>query len=884
LPPGAGYKIGRRAPRLVPAAMRLLRRLRAARPPCEASLPVVEQVGRTVDVLVVGGGIAGLAAAEAATAAGLRVLVAECQTRLGGIADNYDGTIAGAAPAVWLADRVAGLAAAGTAILTGATVTVLGAEGSALIDEAGDATHGPRLWHVTARAVVLATGAAEMPLAFPGNDGPGVLLAGAARLALRRRGTLPGRRVVIAAASDEGYRTALDLAAAGAAVERVVDLRLESEGPMAYIARAHGIRMVLGSGPVAVGRGRGGLATVVVANRVMVDDVALTQTIPCDTLLVSGGWSPDLRLAAQAGARLAFDTAYGLFRIERGLDWLFAAGAANAHYNLAEALDDGWRAGTAAAALLGRPTSEPPARDISATADAPPEMAVAVTSLAGPEAQADTILDAENGVSLRDLAIAMREGYRAPAQLARYAGLGRGGADAAAAALAAIAVTDLGGAPAAPDGWSTEAVAPVPLAALAGPTGAAAFALRTTALGPLPAGVPATAVGGWRLALAFPRPGEAAEPAIRREVAAARATAGLADLSARGRFAVSGAEARAFLDHLLATDLSGLAPGGVMLVLALDEQGFVQGMADLAQFDEERFLLSAAPAATAAWRALLRRAAVAWRGAAPAVADETGRWGAVWVGGPAAADLVHDIADDAGRRPASGRLWQGHVAGTEAWAVPHAATGDPAVEIAVAAAALPALWQRLEPRVVAAGGAVIGSGAWARLHLEAGAPDPVRDGTGITTAADLGLGALVAAAKGGFVGRAALGRRAMAVAGRAQLAGLLPEGKSLPAPGTLLVAGSDGAAARTTVGHVTRSGHSPTARRPIALGLVADAPARIGEQVFFRLSGELCPALVTAPQRIALGPAAASSNPRPADPPGEVRASGKRDPDEAVVD
>ncbi|HVV95131.1 MAG TPA: FAD-dependent oxidoreductase [Hyphomicrobiales bacterium] len=824
LPPGAEFKIGRRPPRLLPALDLLLRRLGviARRPEIRDAGPLLrtEQVERVVDVLVVGGGAAGIAAAEAAAAAGRPVLLAERAARLGGVADGYDGFVDGMPVTAWLDGRIAGLRGRdGVTILTGAAVTVLGADGAAFILDSS------RLWRVAAKAVVLATGAAEKPLVFPGNDRAGVMLAAAARLGLRCRGVRPGRRVVIATTGDEGYRAALDLAAAGVAVERIVDLRLDPESATAYVVRSHGIRMAFGSAPVAV-LGSGRLSAVVVANRFTVDGVALRHTIPCDALLVSGGFSPELRLAAQAGAALAFDAGLGAFTVIERPDWLFVGGAAGGRGNLSAALDDGWHAGAAAASSLGAAPPPAPVHTISVVADPAAEAVPLLPDPATPAEEAQATVDLANGVRVRDVAVALHEGFRSPRQLARYVRLGRGGADAATATLAAAAVVRLGGAPGVPDGWAETALVPIPLAALA---------RAGSGIPPAPA-------------RAFPRPGEEVETAIRREVAATRATAGLFDLSTCGRIAVGGPDAQAFLDRVLATDLGVLTAGSAAPAVALDPFGFVHFAGDLAAFSPMRFVLNTAPEMRLRCQRWFTRWAAEWHDLDVSIADETSLWSAAWIGGAAAPSLLRDIADDAGSRPASGLLWRGHVGGAVAWAVPHAATGEPAVEIVIATAGMSALWRRLAGRVADAGGAIVGTGAWERLHLEAGVPDPVRDGGGVTTAADLGLGTLVAADKGDFVGRDALARPALAAAGRPRLVGLLLDGSDAPSPGTLLLAEPAG----EVVGRVTRSGHSPTARRPIALGLVADGPNRAGDRVAFRRAGEWRWAAIVMPQRLGL--------------------------------
>jgi sarcosine oxidase subunit alpha len=223
--------------------------------------------------------------------------------------------------------------------------------------------------------------------------------------------------------------------------------------------------------PVGVTVGRGGLpAAVTVANRLTVDDVALSADISCEALLVSGGWSPNVALAAGAGATLAFDPACGAFRIADAPPGVMVAGAADGCFNMSEALDDGWRAGIAAAAHVRGRTLNPaaPVRDCTVSADPPPEPVAFSPDPATPAQQARAMVDVGGDVSVRDIAVALTEGYEAPDQLARYTGLGRVVGDESGPALAAAVAARLTGlAPAAPPAADGALAVPISLGALA---------------------------------------------------------------------------------------------------------------------------------------------------------------------------------------------------------------------------------------------------------------------------------------------------------------------------------------------------------------------------------------------------------------------------------
>jgi sarcosine oxidase subunit alpha len=208
------------------------------------------------DVLVVGAGPAGLAAAAAAAAAGARVMLCDEQHEFGGsllsdgprTAPNIDGQPA----ARWLNETLAELAARQVTLLPRTTAFGYFPHNLVALNErltdhlAAPAPLAPRerQWQVRAREVVLATGAIERPLVFPGNDRPGIMLAGAARTWLNRYGVLPGTRVVVVTASDDAYEAALDLQQAGVTVAMLAEVRAAAPARLADLARSAGIRVL----------------------------------------------------------------------------------------------------------------------------------------------------------------------------------------------------------------------------------------------------------------------------------------------------------------------------------------------------------------------------------------------------------------------------------------------------------------------------------------------------------------------------------------------------------------------------------------------------------------------------------------------------------------
>ncbi|MGH6943143.1 MAG: 2Fe-2S iron-sulfur cluster-binding protein, partial [Geminicoccaceae bacterium] len=304
------------------------------------------------DVLVIGAGPAGLAAALAAGRSGARTILVDEDPRLGGrlLAERLE--LDGRPALDWAAASKAELASLPEVDLLPRT-TALGYYDDnlvALAERATDAapsadswTPRQRVWTVRAREVVLATGAIERPLVVPGNDRPGVMLAGAARSYLNRFAVAPGRRAVVFAGCDDAYRTALDLAAAGLEVAAVIDPRPNAEGPLPAAAGAAGIEVLPGH---AVSRTFGRLGLSAIEITPLEGGAARSaRRIACDLCAVSGGWQPALHLSSQTGVRPVWDADLKAFRPGAPRQRERSAGAAAGRLDLAACLASGFAAG-----------------------------------------------------------------------------------------------------------------------------------------------------------------------------------------------------------------------------------------------------------------------------------------------------------------------------------------------------------------------------------------------------------------------------------------------------------------------------------------------------------------------------------------------------------
>ena len=396
------------------------------------------------DVLIVGAGPAGLAAALAASESGARVVVCDENPAPGGsLLAETEARIESLSAREWLAKALAALRdRPNLRLMTRTQAFGYYAQNFVALNERlaeGDLTADPdlpreRLWQMRAREVVLATGAIERPLVFPDNDRPGVMLADAARRYCNQYGVKVGERVVVATAHDGAYRAALDLKAAGVNVALIADLRREAKGPLPEAARAAGVEVVAGAEIAGVdGRLR--------VKAVRVSVAGATRTVACDALLMSGGWTPSVHLFSQSRGKLVFDEALQVFKPGASAQRERSAGACNATFDLAGALAEGDAAGRAAALRRCRLFLAPcgggsrrvaPFSAIGGGAldnldglrDPPPSPAPRGGGRAEPprrpDRRAKAFVDFQNDVCAKDVSLAVQEGMRSIEHIKRY--------------------------------------------------------------------------------------------------------------------------------------------------------------------------------------------------------------------------------------------------------------------------------------------------------------------------------------------------------------------------------------------------------------------------------------------------------------------------------
>jgi sarcosine oxidase subunit alpha len=777
------------------------------------------------DVLVVGSGPAGLAAALAAAQAGAKVLLVEQDVRLGGALARDAAEIEDREGLDWASSVAAEVLARGGRVMVRTTATGFHDHGlitlAERLAEAGQPrAAGPtqRLWHVRARRVVLAQGAIERPLLFAGNDKPGVMLASAARTYAARYGVRAGSRAVVAGCDDNVYLSALCLSGAGIEVVGVLDARPEADSPLARQARDL-IPVHLDARLVGAWGGPAVRAVSVTARGRAIE-------MACDLVAMSGGHTPVVHLHMQAGGGLAWDEAAGAFNPTQPRQNQDSAGAGAGRFGLSLALTDGWRAGAAAAQALGFPVplNAPPAGRADLNA---PSASGSASDLPAGSKPKTAFIDFQNDVTAADVDLAWREGYRSVEHLKRYTTLGMASDQGKTSNLNGLARMGVAGGKSPPDiGLTTfrPPYTPVTLGALAGEAVGPHAALERR-LSLYEAHLQASAAwqpsGYWKRPRAYPAPGETLAQAALREARAVRGAVGLSDVSTLAKFEVVGPDAVAFLERICATSVGRLSVGRGRYTVMLREDGVAADDGTVWRLGEKRFLLTSS---TGGADTMAHHMAYIRRVLTPAfkvsVATLQERWAAIALAGPRARDILADLTGTS--PPAHMGLAPATIGGQPVLLLGASYSGERAFEVYAPSFAVLPIWRDLTDAVATAGGGPYGLDAMDLLRIEKGHIVTGAEIDGRLSPHDLGLSKMLR--RRGFVGWAALQRPDFHRADRLRLVGLESLDGVLP-EGAMILATPGG----TPEGHVSSAGRRVLGEGAIGLGLVQAGPDRLGE-------------------------------------------------------
>ncbi len=809
------------------------------------------------DVLVVGAGPAGLAAALAAADGGARVMLCDEQPEFGGslLGDSRAG-IDGRKAQDWVRQATLELERNSRVTLLRRTTAFgyfpynligLNERISEHLATPRDGQARERLWQVRAARVVLATGAIERPLVFPGNDRPGIMLAGAAQTYLNRYGVRVGSRAFVVTSNDTAYRAALDLHAAGVAIGAIADLRSSPGGPWVQAAADAGIRVLPGAnvhGTLGDARVRG---IRLAAGR-----------FGCDAVLMSGGVTPSVHLFSQSRGKLVWSEPLQAFIPGQSAEAERSAGACRGIYELGEVLADGYAAGADAA----------PRRAAHATAPARAYQVNAVPAshepFLGALPQADApgrdkaFVDWQHDVTVRDLALATREGFRSIEHVKRFTTTGMATDQGKTSNLNALAIVAANlGLPLPQVGLTTFRMpyTPTTFGSFAGASRGDLFdPVRQT---PMHAWAQARGavfenVSLWKRARYFPNAGEDMHAAVARECRAVRSGCGLFDASTLGKIEVVGPGAAEFLNRLYINSWTNLGVGRSRYGILCREDGFINDDGVIARIASDRFHVTTTTGGAPRVLAMMEDyRQTEWPELDVWLTSTTEQWAVIAVQGPNSRSVLQKLVTGIDLRQAAMphmSVVEGFICGVPTRLFRVSFSGELGFEVNVPSDYGLVVWEAIHAAGADLGMTVYGTETMHVLRAEKGYIIVGQDTDGTMTPDDAGLSWAIGKTKPDFVGKRSLARASMHAATRKQLVGLRTVDPALVLEEGAQVAETAGLKApMPLLGHVTSSYFSAVLGHSIALAVVSGGRARLGQTLYVPMPDGDIAVQVTAP-------------------------------------
>ncbi|UHS62258.1 sarcosine oxidase subunit alpha [Agrobacterium vaccinii] len=800
------------------------------------------------DVLVAGGGVAGLTAALAAARTGAKVILGDENPEVGGALRFDTGAIIdGLNGYDWAQKTFAELMVMpNVEVLTRTTVfgyynhNFIGLA-ERVTDHLATPGHAPRerLWQVRAKKVVLATGAIERHMVFPNNDRPGIMLASAARTYLNHYGVTVGHNVGVYTAHDSAYETAFDLKRAGVAIAAIVDCRANPDVKLLDEARALGIEVLAGHS-VYNTSGRLRVSSMTVGR----NGGSFKRKIKVDALVVSAGWTPSVHLFSQSRGKLTYDTENQRFLPDVHVQDCVSIGACNGTDDLIDLIAEAAAAGGGTAEFSG------------ANAHVWTGGMIGAAEGAGKGDNVKAFIDFQHDVCAKDIRLAVREGMHSIEHIKRFTTNGMASDQGKMSNMHGLAIaSEALGRPLPTVGLTTfrAPYTPVTFGTLVGHSRGKLFdPARKTPMHALEeeAGAAFEDVGNWKRAWFYPRAGEDMHQAVNRECKTVRETVGVFDASTLGKIEVVGPDAAKFLNLLYTNAWDTLKPGRCRYGIMTREDGFVYDDGVVGRLAEDRFHVTTT---TGGAPRVLHHMEDYLQTEFPDLnvwlTSATEQWAVIAVQGPRAREVIAplvegiDLSPDAFPHMA---IAEGKICGVPTRLFRVSFTGELGFEINVPADFGPAVWKEIAERAQAVGGCLYGTETMHILRAEKGYIIVGQDTDGTVTPDDAGLGWAVSKKKTDFVGIRGLQRPDLKREGRKQLVGLLPKNPhDVPEEGGQIVADPNQPKPMTMLGHVTSSYWSENLGRSIAFGLVAGGRARMGETLYIPLADKTIAVQVT---------------------------------------
>ncbi|MBO6813313.1 MAG: sarcosine oxidase subunit alpha [Rhizobiaceae bacterium] len=814
------------------------------------------------EVLVIGGGPAGLAAALTAAQSGKRVMLVDENAEFGGsLLADAESTIDNQPASQWADAAYRTLSSLENVTLLNRT-TAFGYYSQNMVTLVQRVTEHmarpdpdlprERLWQVRAQQVILATGSIERHLVFPDNDRPGIMMASAAQVYLNRYGVIPGSNVAVYTACDSAWQAAFDLKEAGVNIPVIIDLREGVDAALLERATKLGIKVKTGHAVTGTsGRLRVRSIKIEPVNGTGAHEIAV------DCLLMSGGWTPSVHLFSQSRGRVAFDEKTGAFLPDIYMDECESIGACNGTFDLGELLVEAQAAAVNAVASCGVKLRKPKAPKVE-NAPSMSGFHIGAAKGAGPDDFTKAFIDFQNDVTAKDIRLAVREGFHSIEHVKRYTTTGMATDQGKMSNMHGLAIAaDTLGKSIPEVGLTTfrAPFTPVTFGALIGHARGELFDVtrRTPMHGWAEEnGAVFEDVGNWKRAWYYPQTGEDMAAAVARECKTTREIAGIFDASTLGKIEVVGPDAVKFMNMMYTNPWDKLAVGRCRYGIMCREDGFIYDDGVVARLAEDRFHVTTttggAPRVLNMMEDYLQTEFPDWKVWLTSTSEQ---WAVIAVNGPKAREIIEPLVegiDLANEAKPHMSVSHGKICGVETRLMRISFTGETGFEINVPADYGRSVWEAIWERGSKLGMCAYGTETMHVLRAEKGYIIVGQDTDGTVSPKDAGVAWAVGKKKTDFVGIKGMQRPDLIGPNRRELVGLKTlDPKVVLEEGAQIVDNPNHPVPMPMIGHVTSSYWSENLGHSIALALVENGHGRTGEKIFIPMPDETIAAEICSP-------------------------------------
>ena len=799
------------------------------------------------DLLVTGSGPSGLASAYAAAKNGAKVILAEDKPRFGGTLLTDDVSIDNLSGKDWAEKIITELKSMPNVTVKNRSqvfgyydhnMLVMFERVSDHLEKKSKFTPRQRLWYIRAKETILSTGSIERPIVFGNNDTPGIFLSAAAKEYMKVYGVLVGKKPLIFTNNDSAYETALEFKKNN--VEPIIlDTREEHSSELIDEAKSKGIDIRFSHGViVANGYKKVKSAKIGKLNKDK-NSFEKTETVDCDCICVSGFWTPSVHLASQSGNKLKYEEKIDAFIPDKKKQHETSVGAANGSFTLEESLKNGFENGSNLSAKITDTKTEIAIPNVNEKKYGAHDKfwCMPLPKNENPK----RFVDFQNDVSVSDIEIALREGYRSIEHVKRYTTLGMATDQGRTSNLNGLQLVSNIENKIVPEVGHTTfrpPFTPITIGTIVGrEVGMEYMPTRKTPMHEWHEKNNAVFVdaGAWKRPRYYKQGNETLFEASKREAKNVRENVGICDVTTLGKIDIKGPDAAEFLNRVYTNAWMKLPVGKARYGLMLREDGIVMDDGTTTRISENHYHMTTTTAQAANVLSHLEYyLQIVWPELNVNVVSTTEQWAGAAIAGPKSRDMLSklypdlDVSNDA--LPFMGYK-EAEFFGVPSRIFRISFSGELAYEINVKSDHGMFMWEKMMEVGKEFGNQPYGTEALSTLRIEMGhVAGPELDGR--TIPSDVSLNGLVSKKKD-FIGKNSLGREAFNVESRQKIVGLIPiDRKSSIPEGSHIVQDQNAKLPNPKLGHVSSSCWSVENNNPFSLAIMKDGKNMIGKKFF----------------------------------------------------